>query len=101
LLKGNSPLNKVELDIPCLRLSEDGKLLGVLKEVLALCPKGDYCHDNAPLEFEEEDLILTTEILPRMTTKNYHLWQQQLEAPVQQQQVERIMTPRAKRKGSD
>jgi hypothetical protein len=54
-------LNKVELDIPCLRLSEDGKLLGVLKEVLALCPKGDYCHDNAPLEFEEEDLILTTE----------------------------------------
>jgi hypothetical protein len=33
--------------------------------------------------------------------KNYHLWQQQLEAPVQQQQVERIMTPRAKRKGSD
>jgi hypothetical protein len=36
-----------------------------------------------------------------MTTKNYHLWQQQLEAPVQQQQVERIMTPQAKRKGSD
>jgi len=34
LLKGNSPLNKVELDIPCLRLSEDGKLLGVLKEVV-------------------------------------------------------------------
>jgi hypothetical protein len=29
--------------------------------VLALCPKGDYCHDNAPLELEEEDLILTTE----------------------------------------
>ncbi len=34
LLKVNSPLNNVELDIPCLRLGEDGKWLGVLKEVV-------------------------------------------------------------------
>jgi 7,8-dihydro-6-hydroxymethylpterin-pyrophosphokinase len=34
LLKGNSPLNKVELDIPCLRLGEDRKWLGVLEEVV-------------------------------------------------------------------
>ncbi len=34
-----------------------------LNQVLALCPKGDYCHDNAPLELEEEDLILTTEVI--------------------------------------
>jgi hypothetical protein len=34
LLKGNSPMNKVELDIPCLRLDEDRKWLGVLKEVV-------------------------------------------------------------------
>jgi hypothetical protein len=34
-----------------------------LDQVLALCPKGDYCHDNAPLELEEEDLILTTEVI--------------------------------------
>ncbi|KAH9533093.1 hypothetical protein CY35_18G032500 [Sphagnum magellanicum] len=39
LLKGNSPLNKVEHDIPCLRLGEDGKWLGVLKEVVLNIPK--------------------------------------------------------------
>jgi hypothetical protein len=39
LLKGNSPWNKVALDIPCLRLGEDGKWLGVLKEVVLNIPR--------------------------------------------------------------
>ncbi len=48
LVMGNQYLNKVFLDIPCMALGEDGKWLGVLKEVLLNIPSFATLREQCP-----------------------------------------------------
>jgi len=90
LIERNPNLKMIFLDIPCMALAEDGKFLGVLKDVPLLLPNFSNLHDCEKLEVlnigpgmwycmeTDVDKLTLTEWWPRMNRLILHMIPQNL-----------------------
>ncbi|KAG0601366.1 hypothetical protein M758_11G104800 [Ceratodon purpureus] len=99
LVDKNPSLNKIFLDIPCMALGEDGRFLGVLKDVPLMLPNFSKLHKCGALEVlnigpglwhcmeTNVETLATEETWPSMSRLILHMIPQSLEPAIRVLQI--------------